>query len=83
MEAQAPKALLLDPNSFLAVPLENGWGPILKEEPWRRGVLTIYTYHPGENLVHKHNTDKSIKFDVVGVWITTKYIHICYTEWKH
>ena len=67
MEARAPKAPLVDPNSFLAVPLENGWGPILKEEPWRRGVLTIYTYHPGENLVHKHNTDKSIKFDVVGV----------------
>ena len=49
MEARAPKALFLDPNSFPAIPLGNGWGHFLKEEPWRRGVLTIYTYHPGEN----------------------------------
>ena len=34
------------------------------------GVLTIYTNHPGGNLLHKH---KTVKFDVVGEQPATKY----------
>ena len=37
----------------------------------RYGVLTIYTNHPGGNLVHKY---KTIKFDVVVERPATKYI---------
>ena len=37
----------------------------------RYGVLTIYTNHPGENVVHKY---KTIKFDVVVQRSATKYI---------
>ena len=37
----------------------------------RLGVLTIYSDHPGGNLVHKH---KTLIFDTVGERPTTKYI---------
>ena len=37
------------------------------------GVLTIYTNHPGRNLVHEY---KTIKFDVVEEQSATKYIQI-------
>lgn len=77
MEARAPYALFLDPDLFAAIPLENGWGHFLKEEPWRQGVFTIYTYHPDGSLMHKHKTDKSIKFNVVRARVATKYILIC------
>ena len=36
----------------------------------KRGILTIYTNHPSENLVQKH---KTIKFDLVGELPTKKY----------
>ena len=45
----------------------------------RLGVLTIYTSHPGKNLLHKHMT---IKFDVVGERPATKYIQISRTDEK-
>ena len=38
-------------------------------ETW--GVLTIYTNHPGGNLVHKH---KTIKFDMGKERPATMYI---------
>ena len=37
----------------------------------RLGVLTIYTDHPGGNLVHKN---KTLIFNTVGERPTTKYI---------
>ena len=36
-------------------------------------VLTIYTNHPGGNLVYKN---KTIKFKVVGELSATKYIQV-------
>ena len=39
------------------------------EKHVKRGILTIYTNHPSENLVQKH---KTIKFDVVGELPTKK-----------
>ena len=39
----------------------------MKRAQWEEGkrprMLTIYTNHPGGNIVHKH---KTIKFDLVG-----------------
>ena len=46
-------------------------------------IFTIYTNHPGKNLLHKH---KTLKFDVVGERPATKYIEISWTdekEWKN
>ena len=40
------------------------------------GVLTIYTNHPGGNLVQKH---KTIRFAVVGERAATKYPQISVT----
>ena len=40
------------------------------EKHVKRGILTIYTNHPSENLVQKH---KTIKFDVVGELPTKRY----------
>ena len=39
-------------------------GNVIKSPAWKRfKVLTIYTNHPGGNLVHEQ---KAIKFDVLG-----------------
>ena len=45
----------------------------LVEVQTKAGVLTIYPNHAGENLVHKHKTEK---IDVVGEQPATKFIQI-------
>ena len=40
------------------------------------GQRTIYTKHPGENVVQKH---KTLRSDVVRERPATKYIQICWT----
>ena len=48
-------------------------GGYSKDFFWRLWMLTIYTNHPGGNLVYEN---KTIKFDVVGERPAKKYIQI-------
>ena len=55
-------------ESVLCTAKPSSWASL---EERHQGVLTIYTNHPGGNLVHKH---KTVRADEVGEQTATKYI---------
>ena len=55
-------------ESVLCTAKPSSWASL---EERHQGVLTIYTNHPGGNLVRKH---KTVRVDEVGERTATKYI---------